>query len=175
MLRGKFSVPGHLRPVILKPVGRIFEISDSKPIRAKRGKCGKSLSPQKNKGLRRFRRASARKTRKMRTRKRGKCGKCGWLALMWLALGDSHQWNDSSFGPTVRVTGQKKKVRVIQPGRPSESKPNCTEKEPEWGFRFGYRNLLKLRSLHSSFPFFLSDNSTWGQWTQMLQMLWSLG
>ena len=69
--------PGHLRPVILKPVGRIFEISDLKPIRRKRGKCGKSLSPQKNKGLRRFRRAKTRKTRKMRTRKRGKCGKCG--------------------------------------------------------------------------------------------------
>ena len=78
-----FALPqkdGHLRPVILKPVGRIFEISDSKPIRRKRGKCGKSLSPQKNKGLRRFRRAKTRKTRKMRkmrTRRRGKCGKCG--------------------------------------------------------------------------------------------------
>ena len=68
-----YEQPGHLRPVILKPVGRIFEISDSKPIRGKRGKCGKSLSPKKNKGLRRFRRAITRKTRKMRkmrTRKR---------------------------------------------------------------------------------------------------------
>ena len=37
--------PGHLRPVIIKPVGRIFEISDSNPIRGKRGKCGRSLSP----------------------------------------------------------------------------------------------------------------------------------
>ena len=36
--------PGHLRPVILRPVGRIFEI-DSRPIC---GKCGRSLSPQKN-------------------------------------------------------------------------------------------------------------------------------
>ena len=81
--------PGHLRPVILKPVGRIFEISDSHPRQGKCGKCGKSLSPQKNKGLRRSRRAKTRKMRKMRTRKRGKRGKCGWLALMWLALGDT--------------------------------------------------------------------------------------
>ena len=38
---------GHLRLVVIKPVGRIFEISDSNPIR---GKCGRSLSPQKNQG-----------------------------------------------------------------------------------------------------------------------------
>ena len=44
--------PGHLRPVTIKPVGRIFEISDLNPIRGKRGNCGRSLSPQKNKGLR---------------------------------------------------------------------------------------------------------------------------
>ena len=31
--------PGHLRPVIIKPVGQIFEISNSNPIRRKRGKC----------------------------------------------------------------------------------------------------------------------------------------
>ena len=37
------------------------------------------------------------------------------------------------------------------------------------------RNLLKLRSLDSSSPFFLSNTSIWGQWTQMLQMLWSQG
>ena len=30
------------------------------------------------------------------------------------------------------------------------------------------RNLLKLSSLDSSRPFFLSDNSIWGQWTQVL-------
>ena len=36
-------------------------------------------------------------------------------------------------------------------------------------------NLLKLRSLDSCSPFFLSDNSIWGQWTEMLQMLWSQG
>ena len=40
--------PCHLRPVITKPVGRIFEISDSNPIRRKCGKCGRPLSPQKN-------------------------------------------------------------------------------------------------------------------------------
>ena len=39
---GRCFSPGHLRPVILKPVGRIFEISDSKPIR---GKCGIAGSP----------------------------------------------------------------------------------------------------------------------------------
>ena len=33
----------------------------------------------------------------------------------------------------------------------------------------------KLRSLDSSYPFFLSDTSIWGQSTQMLQMLWSQG
>ena len=54
--------PGHLRPVIIKPVGRMFEISDLNPIRGKRGKCERSLSPRKNKGLRRFHWA---KTRKM--------------------------------------------------------------------------------------------------------------
>ena len=32
-------------------------------------------------------------------------------------------------------------------------------------------NLLKLRSLDPSCPFFLSDNSIWGQWPEMLQML----
>ena len=72
--------PGHLRPVIIKPVGRIFEISDSHPIRRKCGKCGRSLSPQKNKGLKTLHGPKTRKTRKMRkmrTRKRGKCGKCG--------------------------------------------------------------------------------------------------
>ena len=37
------------------------------------------------------------------------------------------------------------------------------------------RNLLKLRSLDSPFLVFLSDNSIWGQWTQMLQILWSQG
>ena len=42
--------PGHLRPVIIKPVGRIFEISDLNPIRRKCGKCGRSLSPQKKQG-----------------------------------------------------------------------------------------------------------------------------
>ena len=46
--------PSHLRPVRTKPVGRIFEIRDSNPTRRK---CGRSLSPQKSKGLRRFRRA----------------------------------------------------------------------------------------------------------------------
>ena len=84
-------IPGHLRPVILKPVGRIFEISDSNPIQGTCGKCGRSLTPQKNRGLRRFHRTKTRKTRKMRTPKRGKCGKCAWLALLWLALGDP-QW-----------------------------------------------------------------------------------
>ena len=37
------------------------------------------------------------------------------------------------------------------------------------------RNLLKLRSLDPSCPFFPSDNRIWGQWTLMLQMLWSQG
>ena len=72
--------PGHLNSVILKPVGRIFEISDSKPIQGKCGKCGRPSHTRKNKGLRRFRRTKTRKTRKMRKmrkRKRGKCGKCG--------------------------------------------------------------------------------------------------
>ena len=38
---------GHLRPVIIKPVSRIFEISDSNLIQGKHGKCGRSLSHQK--------------------------------------------------------------------------------------------------------------------------------
>ena len=36
-------------------------------------------------------------------------------------------------------------------------------------------NLLKLRSLDSSSPFFLGDTSIWGEWTQLLQMLSSQG
>ena len=39
--------PSHLRPVILKPVGRIFEISDSNPIQRKCGKCGRPSHPRK--------------------------------------------------------------------------------------------------------------------------------
>ena len=69
------EIPGHLRPVILKPVGRIFEISDSNPIRRKYGKCGRSLSPEKNKGLRRLHGAKTRKMRKMRTRQTRKMRK----------------------------------------------------------------------------------------------------
>ena len=60
--------PGHLRPVIVKPVGRIFEMSDSNPTKGKPRKCGRSLSPQKNKSLRRFHGANLRKTR-TKTRK----------------------------------------------------------------------------------------------------------
>ena len=39
--------PSHLRPVILKPVGRIFEISDSNLIQGKCGKCGRPSHPRK--------------------------------------------------------------------------------------------------------------------------------
>ena len=39
--------PSHLRPVILKPVGRIFEISDSSPTQRKCGKCGRPSHPRK--------------------------------------------------------------------------------------------------------------------------------
>ena len=43
-----------------------------------------------------------------------------------------------------------------------------------WGSRVNIledRNILKLRSLDSSCPFFLSDTSIWRQRTEMLQML----
>ena len=66
---------GHLRPVIIKPCGRIFEISDANPIQGKCGKCGRALSPQKSKGLRRVHGAKtwkARKMQKMRTLESGK-------------------------------------------------------------------------------------------------------
>ena len=46
-LNPKLYTPSHLRPVILKPVGRIFEISDSNPIREKCGKCGRPSHPRK--------------------------------------------------------------------------------------------------------------------------------
>ena len=39
--------PSHLRPVILKPVGRIFEISNSNPIQGKCGKCGRPSHPRR--------------------------------------------------------------------------------------------------------------------------------
>ena len=110
-------IPGHLRPVIIQPVGRIFEISDSNPIRRKCGKCGRSLSPQKNKGLRAFHRAKTRRTRKMRTRrKRGKCGKYGWVALMWLALGDPQEfWRPRILGVVLpHLPVGKKLVRSWQ-------------------------------------------------------------
>ena len=61
----KDYLPSHLRPVIIKPVGLIFEISDSNPTRGKCGKCGRPLSPYKNKGLRRFHRAKLQKIWKM--------------------------------------------------------------------------------------------------------------
>ena len=61
--------PSHLRPVILKPVGRIFEISDSKLIQGKCGKCGRPSQPRKT----RVRGDSAERKRG----KHGKCGKCG--------------------------------------------------------------------------------------------------
>ena len=40
-----------------------------------------------------------------------------------------------------------------------------------WGHDLEDRNLLKLRKMDPSCPFFLSENSIWGQRTQMLQML----
>ena len=79
---------GHLRPVINK-AGR----SDcrNQRIRARYGENAENAegpsSPQKNKGPRR---AHGVKKRKMQTAKRGKRGKYGWLALLWLALGDTH-------------------------------------------------------------------------------------
>ena len=62
------SLPGHLGPVIRKPVGRMFEINDSNPIRGECKKYRRSLSSQRNKGLRGFHRAKRRKCGK-----RGKC------------------------------------------------------------------------------------------------------
>ena len=67
------KIPGHLRPVILKPVGRIFENSDSKPIRGKCGKCGKSFSPQK-KGSEEIPQSKNAKNAENADAKRGKCG-----------------------------------------------------------------------------------------------------
>ena len=43
----------------------------------------------------------------------------------------------------------------------------------KWSNALEDRNLLKLRNLDSSCPFFLSDNTIREQWTRMLQMLWS--
>ena len=45
----------------------------------------------------------------------------------------------------------------------------------QWYCDLEDRNLVKLRSLDPSCPFCLSDNSIWGQWNQMLQMLGSQG
>ena len=41
-----FSNPGHLRPVIIKPAGRIFEISDSNPKMRKMRKAPPTLQKQ---------------------------------------------------------------------------------------------------------------------------------
>ena len=77
--------PSHLRPVILKPVGRIFEMSDSNPIQGKCGKCGRPSHPRKT-----------RVWGDSVERKSGKRGKCGrgnvenaenaddWLQCDWL-------------------------------------------------------------------------------------------
>ena len=63
-------------------VHTFIETASSNPMQGKCGKCGRYLSPQKNKGLRRFHIAKTRKTQQMRaqTRKRGKCRNRGWLA-----------------------------------------------------------------------------------------------
>ena len=72
-LRFFFLNPSHLRPVILKPVGRIFEISDSNPIQDKAenadvrptpGKQGSEEIPQ-NENAENTENADG-KTRKMR-------------------------------------------------------------------------------------------------------------
>ena len=41
------TCPSHLRPVILKPVGRIFEISDSNTMQRKCGICGRPCHARK--------------------------------------------------------------------------------------------------------------------------------
>ena len=76
--------------------------------------------------------------------------------------------------------------KSLGPGRPPETphlQGQSRRHSPDtwsWGIRnppykkkhcLEDRNLLKLRSLDPSCPFFLSDNSIWGQGTQMLQML----
>ena len=62
------TVPPHQRPPHqknpkIKPVSRIFEISNSNAIQGKGGKCGRPLSGMRNKGLRRSHRAKTWKTR----------------------------------------------------------------------------------------------------------------
>ena len=44
---GRSFFPGHLRPVIIKPVGRIFEISNSNPIRENAEMRKVPLTPEK--------------------------------------------------------------------------------------------------------------------------------
>ena len=47
------ALPSHLRPVtMVKPVSRIFDISDSNRTRGKCGKYGSSLAPQEKQGFR---------------------------------------------------------------------------------------------------------------------------
>ena len=62
--------------------------------------------------------------------------------------GANFQWNDSGFGPKVRVTGHQKsklqtKSQSYSRGRPPESKPNRPEKEPEWGLALLQKTPLK--------------------------------
>ena len=60
--------PSHPRPVVLKPVGRIFKISDWALMENAEGLC-----TLENKGVRKFKMT---KTGKMRTQTCRKCGKC---------------------------------------------------------------------------------------------------
>ena len=67
--------------------------------------------------------------------------------------------------------------QVPQKGRGMKSQINAFQNHT---FQIAMSSLKTLTSLNKElrflhFSFFLSDNSIWGQWTRMLQMLWSQG
>ena len=62
--------PGHPRPVITKPVGRIFETSNSNPILRK---YGKSLSPPEEQGSEEIPQSKNAENEENAEPKRGKC------------------------------------------------------------------------------------------------------
>ena len=118
----------------------------------------------------RFRRAQGRRTGK---RGEGNClqwGGNGKVLLKKDTASQNHGHFKTRFhkiafniSPVVRQVPTKHSAGTLQPWRADGKKMFRCCCAPPSGRRLEDRNLLKLRSPDSSCPFFLSDNSIWGQ------------